>query len=185
MNKVIFISGMSGGRRDMFLTKNILKEFEVIYFSYDTTLTEPLENYAQQLKNFIAGLKLRKNEKVSIVSLSGGGLIAYYYICFLDKNKVDKLVTVCTPFGGTWIWRLFSKSRKGVRQVRKNSSFLKKLEHADILSVKELNLWCAFDPLVFGTSGKASNSKHTLFFLHWIIQFWLPIIYQIRRFLRN
>jgi len=185
MKKVIFVAGMSGGKRDMFLVKKILKEFEVLYFPYNTKLTETFEEYAKQLKNFIDKLKLKKNEKVSIVSFSGGGLIGEYYIKFLDKNKVDKIVTVCTPFKGSWIWRLYSQKRKGVQQARKNSNLLKKIASKEIKPVKELNLWCWFDPLVLGTSGKASNPKHSLFFLHWIIQFWPPIIYDIRKFLRN
>ncbi len=53
MKKIIFIAGMSGGKRDMSLTKKILKEFEVLYFPYNTKLTETFEEYANQLKNFI------------------------------------------------------------------------------------------------------------------------------------
>ena len=184
MKKVIFISGMSGRKIDMSLTKKILKNFEVLYFPYNTKLTENLEKYAKQLKNFIDRLKLNKNEKISIISFSAGGIIASYYVKFLDKNKVDKIVTVCSPFGGSWIWRLFPK-RKGVQQIRKNSILLNKIAGKEIKPVKELNFWCLFDPLVIGKSGKAGNSKHTLFFLHWIIQFWPPVIYKIRKFLIN
>jgi len=184
MKKIIFVAGMSGGKKDMQLAKKILKEFELLYFPYNTKLTENLEEYANQLKNFIDKLKLKKEEKVSIVSFSAGGIIASYYIKFLDKKKVDKIVTVCSPFRGSWIWRLFLR-RKGVQQVRKNSEFLKKIASRNIKPVKELNFWCWFDPLVPGKSAKASNSKHTFFFLHWIIQFWPPIIYNIQKFLND
>ena len=185
MKKVIFIAGMSGGKRDMLLVKKILKGFEVLYFPYNTKLTENLEEYAKQLKNFINKLELKKNEKVSIVSYSAGGIIASYYIKFLEKKRVDKIITVCSPFNGTWLWRLSSEKKKGVQQVRKNSDLLKKIASGKIKPVKELNFWCWFDPLVLGTSGKASNPKHTIFFLHWIIQFWPPIICKIRKFLND
>lgn len=33
--KIIFLCGMSGGRRDMFVVKKVLKDFDVIYFPYD------------------------------------------------------------------------------------------------------------------------------------------------------
>ena len=183
MKKIIFVCGMGGGKRDMFLIKNILKEFKIIYFPYDVWLNETIEQSAKKLKIFIDRLNLK--EKVSIISVSAGGIIAEYYLKFLDNKKVNKIVTVCSPFKGTWLTKFFFRKHKGVQELRKNSNLLKKLRNKKLKNVKELNFWCYFDPIVLGTSAKGNNPKHTLFPLHWIIQFWPPVIYKIRQFLFN
>ncbi|MDE1848480.1 MAG: hypothetical protein KGH55_00400 [Nanoarchaeota archaeon] len=162
----------------------MLKNFEVIYFPYDTTLRKSITEYALQLKSFINNLNLTRKEKVSIFSLSAGGIIASYYTKFLDKKRVNKLVTVCSPFGGSWI-RIFFRKRRGAQELGPNSILLKRLANKKNKFIKEFNLWCFLDPLVPGTSGKGDNSKHTLFFLHWVIQFWPPIILRAKDFLEE
>ncbi len=181
MKKVIFICGMSGGKRDMFLIKKILKEFKIIYFPYDVWLNETIKQTAKKLKKFID--KLNSKNKVSIISVSAGGIILEYYLKFLDNKKVDKVITICSPFKGTWLAKVFFRSHKGVQELREGSNLLKKIRNKKLKKIKELNFWCYFDPIVPGKSAKGGHPKHTLFFLHWITQFWPPIIYKIREFL--
>lgn len=183
MKKVIFICGMSGGKRDIFLIEKILKGFNVKYFPYDVWFSDTIEQSAKKLKNFIDKLNLKKKEKISIISVSAGGIISEYYLKFLDNKKVDKIVTICSPFKGTWLAKVFFRNHKGVQELRKGSLLLKKIQNKKLKNIKELNFWCYFDPIVPGKSAKGNNPRHTLFFLHWIIQFWPPVIYKIKEFL--
>ena len=73
MKKVIFISGFFGGKTDILLFKPMLKDFELIYFKYNTSLKQDIEKISKQLKDFI-NKKLKKNEKASIIAISVGVL---------------------------------------------------------------------------------------------------------------
>jgi len=183
MKKVIVLSGFNGGKRDAYVLEKILREFEVLYFSYNTKLTENLEDYAKQLKCFIDKSKLKRNEKVSIVSFSAGGIIASYYTKFLDKSKVDKIITVFSPFNGTYLANLFFKKRRGLQQIKLRSKFLERLFKKEIVGVKTKNFWCCLDFVVQGSSGRGTNPEHSFFFIHPFIQWWPPIIYKIKMFL--
>jgi triacylglycerol esterase/lipase EstA (alpha/beta hydrolase family) len=186
MKKIVFISGLSGKRRNVFLVKRILKNFDVEYFEYDTKLVEKIQTLAKKLKEFIDKIKLRKNEKIGIIGISAGGIIAHYYLKFLDNKKVGKIVTLCTPFKGTYLPRLYSKKRKGLQQLRSNSRLLKKINSKELAKgIKERNYWSFFDPVVPGTSGRGSNPTHTFFFLHWVIQYRFFTVLRIRKFFRE
>ena len=182
MKKVIFISGFLGGKTDILLFKPLLKDFELIYFKYNTSLKQDIETISKQLKNFI-NKKLKKNEKVSIIAISAGGIIADYYLKFLDSSKIDKLVTICSPFKGTYTAKAFFGKLKGLKQIENNSLFLKELNKKKT-TVKRKSIWCKFDPIVPGESAKGKNPKHTYFLLHPIVMFWPPVILEVKKFLR-
>jgi len=167
------------------IKKALRKDFEVIYFDYDTGLKESIKSYSRELKEFINRLKLKRGEKVSLVGFSAGGIIAEYYARFLDKNRVDKIVTICSPFGGTWYNRVHSSKRKGLKELGYDSKLLKEIKKKKIRKdIDELNIWSYLDPLVPAKSGRGSGiSLHTYFFIHWIITFYPPIIYKTRKFL--
>ena len=183
--KIVFICGMYGGRRDMFLIKKVLKSFDVIYFDYDFGLRESISDYAKKLKTFIKNLKLQKDEKIGIIGVSAGGVIADYYLKFLGKNKVDKFVSICSPLHGTYLAKLgflFFGKRKGLKELHQKSPLIKKLTKSRLKNIKSKSFWCYFDPLVPGQSAKGENSEHTLFFVHWIVQLWPPLIYKVKKF---
>ncbi len=182
MEKVIFIPGFTGGKRDMVLFKAFLSNYNVIYFDYDTGLNDKIEDIAKSLKRFIDKLKL-KTEKVNIVGVSAGGIIADYYLKYIDNKKVKSFVSICSPFGGTYLTYLFSKKRKGLMQLTPKCGFLKRLSSKKLRHIRKESIWCYLDPLVPGTSGKSENPKHTLFFLHWIIQWWPVLIFEAKSFL--
>ncbi len=178
-----------GGKRDMFLIKKILKDFDVIYFKYDSTLMQSIENLAKKLKNFVDGLKLKKNEKVGIIGVSAGGVVADYYLKFFGGwKKTSKFVSICSPLHGTYLSLfefLFFGKRIGLKQIGRKSDLIKKLESVKLKKVKQLNFWSYLDPLVPGKSGKGENSKHTWFFIHLIVHFWPPLVYKIKKFMEN
>lgn len=182
MKKVIFLPGFTGGKRDMWLTKKMLKNFEVLYFNYDTGLNKKIEDIAKKLDYFVK--KNVKGEKASIVGLSAGGVIATHYLKFINNKKIDKLVTICSPLKGTWLTHLFSAKRKGLQEISLNSNFLEKL-NSKKLNVKSMSIYSYLDYLVPGNSGKTANSLHTLFFLHPIIQYNPYIINKVKKFLEK
>ena len=186
MKKVIFIPGMSGGRRDMYIIKKKLSGFELIYFPYDVWLNKSIVKYSKELKIFINKLKLKKEEKVSIIGLSAGGIIARYYLEFIDSKNVDKLVTVCSPFKGSYFTiftSFFLKKHKGIQDLRKDSKILKKINKKKLKGIKEKNFYCILDILIPGDSGKGLNPEHTWFFFHNIIHWWPTLANKIRKFL--
>ncbi|MEX2017328.1 MAG: hypothetical protein WD876_02545 [Candidatus Pacearchaeota archaeon] len=186
MKKVIFIAGMSGGKRDMYIIKKKLVGFEVIYFPYNVWLNDSITKYSKELKRFIDRLKLKRGEKVGIIGISAGGVIARYYLEFIDNKKVDKLVTVCSPFKGSYFTVLasfFLRKHKGIRDLRKDSKILKKINRKKFNDIKEKNFYCILDILIPGDSGKGLNPEHTWFFFHNIIHWWPPLINKMRKFL--
>ena len=185
--KVIFISGFNGNKYDAFLIKLFLrKRFKIIYFNHNMSFGKiKIERFAKQLKKFIDKLKLEKGEKISIIALSVGGLIAEYYLKFIDNKKVDKLITLCSPFKGSPLASIFFKERKGMREIQKHSTFLKKLNKKKLKRVKQESIYCEEDFVVPGKSGKYSKSKKSFFFIHIIIHFWPPTIFEIKRFLEK
>ncbi len=166
MRKIIIVPGFLEPRKDRGLIKHLLKDFNLIFFDYNRKLNEPLEESSKKLKKFVDSLHLKKNEKVSIIGLSAGGLITDYYLKNFHHNKVDKFISVFSPFRGSFWANLFSKKRKGLSELKPNSDFLKKLSKRKMKHVKRMSVWCFFDPVVSGISAKGKNPKHTLFFLH-------------------
>jgi triacylglycerol esterase/lipase EstA (alpha/beta hydrolase family) len=128
MKKVIFITGYLGSRLDyIFLEHSLKDKFELIYFDYNTTLKSKIETIAKQLQKFINSTKLKKNEKISMIGFSVGGLISEYYLKFIDNKKVDKLITIYSPFKGTYLAYLSIKKFPGLCELKNNSPFIKKL----------------------------------------------------------
>ncbi|MFH1500864.1 MAG: alpha/beta hydrolase [archaeon] len=189
--KVIYVTGFKlwdmkkVGRLESYLFKLYLKErFEVIAFDYANGLNDSLEKYAVELKKFIDNLNLKKGEKVNLIGHSAGGLIGEYYVRFLDDNKVDKLVTISSPFQGAPLARWFFTWRKGIKDIQKGSKFLKKISK-NKKKLNEINFYCTWDILVPGSSGKGSNPSRTYFFIHFINYLWPPIVWRVKRFFES
>jgi predicted peptidase len=187
MKKIIIVPGFLEQKKDKGLIKPLLKDFNVIFFDYDNKLNKPLEESSKKLKKFVDSLHLKKNEKVSIVGLSAGGVITDYYLKYFPHKKVDKFISIFSPFHGSFWANIFSKKRKGLNQLKPNSDFLKKLSKRRIKHVKRMSIWCFFDPVVSGISAKGENPNHTLFFLHNFryLQNRFPIVSKVKEFLKK
>jgi triacylglycerol esterase/lipase EstA (alpha/beta hydrolase family) len=183
MKKIVFIPGLLGGPRDLWVIRPMFKNFEIIPFYYNTTLKEPVEKIAKQLDKFINNLNLKKGEKISIIGLSAGGVIADYYLKYINNKRVDKFVSICSPFKGSYLAHLTKIANH--KNYRLNSKFLTELSKKKLKNVKVKNIWCFFDYLVPGTSGKGTNPQHTYFFFHPFIEYWPPIILDIKKFLER
>jgi triacylglycerol esterase/lipase EstA (alpha/beta hydrolase family) len=120
MRKVVFVPGYMGKLKDAKIIKKNLNNFELIYFDYDTQLREPLEYTAEKLKRLIESFKLKNKEKISLIGVSAGGVIIDYYLKFLDSKKVDKFISLHSPFKGTYL-ASFPKNRKGIEQLKKKT----------------------------------------------------------------
>ena len=100
-NVITPISGVNEyGAKDTYeklitsLKNEFSNEYDVIFASYDWRLDNKYS--AQQLKKTVD-----KYDKVSIVAHSMGGLVASKYLQLYGSNKVDKVITLGTPYWGS------------------------------------------------------------------------------------
>ncbi len=178
--KVIFLYGLKGNKRHARTAQKTLKEYEVISFNYNSDFKQPIQEIARELKRFIDSITSKK-EKVNLIGISAGGVIASYYQKFIAPAKVNKLVTLSSPLKGTYITGFYSKRAIGVKQMAKNSSFLDKLNSKKSKS-NVLNFYCYFDILVPGNSGKGENPVPIPNFLHFFVQYDKRILNKIKEF---
>jgi esterase/lipase len=181
MKKVIFVYGFKGTNKDSKTAKKILDNYDLICFEYDSGLKQPLEEITEELDDFIIS-KTKKDEKVNLIGVSAGGIIAAYYTKFVSPYKVDKLATICSPFKGSYVPIFYSKDRRGLYELFYNSKFLKKLNSRKMNKTKTINFYSYFDLLVPGSSGKAENSYHTWDLFHFTIQNNKSILNNIKEF---
>ena len=185
MKKVIYIPGFTGGRRDMQGFKDALKDFQLIYFDYDTFLKEPLEETAEKLEKFIDGINWNDGEKGAIIGMSAGGVIADYYLKCLKNGRIDKFISLCTPFKGTY-WAAIPTKRKGLAELRINHPFLCKLAEKRLENVEEENVYSPFDLVVVpGTSARGMHPKVCYFPIHPLMEFWPEAVKDIKEFLEK
>tara|TARA_Y100000310_G_scaffold85798_1_gene82624 strand:- start:10122 stop:10691 length:570 start_codon:yes stop_codon:yes gene_type:complete len=185
--KVIFISGYNGHKYDPFLIRLFLgRKFKILFFNHNMSFGKiKIEKFAKQLQGYVNRLKLEKGEKLSIIGYSVGGLIAEYYLKFLDNKKVDKLITLCAPFKGSPMASIFFSDRNGMKEIQKSSGFLKKLNKKKLNKIRSESIYCEEDIVVPNKSSKRGKSIRSYFFIHIIIQFWPPAILKIKRFLEK
>jgi len=181
MKKVIFIYGFTGTNRDSQTAKKVLDNYNVICFEYNSGLKQPLEEIAEELDNFIIS-KTNQKEKVNLVGVSAGGIIATYYTKFVSPNKVDKLATICSPFKGTYVPTFYTKKREGLKELEYNAPFLKKLNYKKLENDKIINFYSLLDYLVPGNSGKGENPVHTWNFIHFTVSWDRSILKKIKEF---
>lgn len=93
-------------------------------------------------------------KEIDIVAHSMGGLIAYYYVKKLGGHRcVRKLITLGSPFRGTWAALvgsiLFGFFSRGVRQMLPGSKFLKDLHitHHNQIQTKIYSIAAQYDTI--------------------------------------
>lgn len=116
--------------------------------------------YAEQLKVKVDDI-LRKTDqnKIVLIGHSMGGLLARYYISHLQgKSKVEKLITLGTPFQGTRLWS-FTHSPCG-KDMRPGSDFFKNLKSIPA-DIKTLSIYSSFDEIVLPYQSSKLRGKNT------------------------
>lgn len=165
--KTIFLYGFTGSKKDSETSRKFIDD--IICFEYDSSLKQPLEEIAFELDKFIKH-NTKKSEKINLIGVSAGGIIANYYTKFINLSKVNKIATICSPFGGTYVSYFYLNRRKGIADLLYGSKFLKKLNSKKLPKNKVINFYSHLDFVVPGNSGKGDNPVHTWDFLHFRIQ---------------
>ncbi len=181
--KIIFVPGLAGNIKQARAAKKILGQDRILPFKYDTSLKQPIEEISLELKKFIDS-HTSKKEKVSLLGISAGGIISDYYRKFISPEKIDKIITICSPFEGSYITENYSKKREGVKELSENSLLLKKLK-AKKVKGKTMNFYCPMDILVPGNSGKGENPVRTNNFFHFTVHKDKKILKKVKEFLEK
>ena len=181
MEKITFIYGFTGSKKDSKIAKRILSDYDVICFEYDSKLKQSIEQISLKLDDFINS-NINKKEKINLIGISAGGIIASYYAKFVSPKKVNKLATICSPFKGTYVPYFYSKKRKGLKELAYNSTLLKKISSKKLDKNKAINFYSYFDILVLGKSGKGDNPVCIWNFFHFTIQNDENIYKKIKKF---
>jgi triacylglycerol lipase len=114
-----------------------------------------LEVLARQARDYIRRV-FPTNQPIDLIGFSMGGLVARYYVQRLGGlARVHRLITISTPHRGTWTAYLLR--RKGVRQMRPGSTFLRDLE-SDSDSLNRLqftSIWTPTDLMILPAHSSA------------------------------
>jgi triacylglycerol esterase/lipase EstA (alpha/beta hydrolase family) len=96
-----------------------------------------------------------KTEKVDIVCHSAGGLVARYYVKFLEGHKrIGHLILLGTPHKGTYFSYVLPLLRIA-NQAKPGSNLIREIDEADAPDVPTTNFWSPVDGIVF----PAENAK--------------------------
>lgn len=128
------------------------KRFDCYEFKYEKCLGQiSLKKLAQNFDDFVKKIK----GDFVLVGLSQGGIIGAYWLEFLKgKKKCKKIVTICSPFHGSYLAHLLSF--EGIKELRPGSKFLYNLrKRIKKSNVKYYCIWNPLDLIVIpGSSGK-------------------------------
>jgi uncharacterized membrane protein YdjX (TVP38/TMEM64 family)/pimeloyl-ACP methyl ester carboxylesterase len=164
---VILLYGFGSSRKTLNVMETLLmkKGFEVMSFNLGGSLgvffTRGIPETAQFIDRKIQRQMKRYGfKKVSLVAHSKGGLVAIWWLLRLGGSAYcDKLITLGTPFRGSWLTWLAIVTPLGffwkdVWQMRPGSSFLKEL-HASPSApgLKIYNVYSNRDRVAGGLGG--------------------------------
>jgi triacylglycerol lipase len=110
--------------------------------------TAGLEVLAQQVHDFIART-FAPGQAIDLIGFSMGGIVGRYYLQRIGGlSRVHRFVTISSPHRGTWTAYLLQ--RKGVRQMRPNSVFLKDLDsdYSSLEKVRFTSIWTPTDLMI-------------------------------------
>jgi triacylglycerol lipase len=164
---VILLYGFFSSRRSLTVLERILQArgFQVMSFNLGGLFGVFFTRGISETARFI-DTKIRRQihrhdfKKVHIVAHSKGGLVAMWWLLKLGGHRVcDKLITMGTPFKGSWLTYLAIISPLGffwpdVWQMRPGSSFLKDLHGTTV--PRSLRVHCLYslkDRVTPGTAG--------------------------------
>ncbi len=101
-----------------------------------------------------------KAEKVDLVCHSAGGLVARYYVKFLDGHKrVGHLVLLGTPHKGTYFSYVLPLLRIAA-QAKPGSNLIREIDEAEGPDVPTTNFWSPVDGIVFPPENAKMEGPH-------------------------
>lgn len=170
---VVFIHGFGGNRYEYQPIASSLRKAglsKLHHFEYKKKYgNTSLIHLAADLKKFIDE-KVRSDERVYLIGLSQGGIIAAYYLAYMNSNhNIKDCIGVCTPFNGSYM--AYFLPHTGTRELRPGSRFLSKLEKKiQGSNINVYGVWNPFDLMVFpGKNADADflkKSKRVYSFMH-------------------
>ena len=110
-----------------------------------------LENLGYNISSIRDSAKLvrdlideKKLEKVIIIAHSKGGLIGKYLLAFENAgNKIIKLITIASPFGGSTLVKLVP--HKAIKELHPESEIIKKLQEEKSVNNKIISIYGTYD----------------------------------------
>lgn len=132
LRTLVFIHGFAGNRACLFPLQGYLRvKGHRRQYSYNYRSTGSIEALAVQLKRELD--RNIRGGRIDLIAHSMGGLVARYYLQELGgSRRVDRLITLATPHGGTHSSAYFPTQL--IHQLRPGGPFLK---HLDSLPVPE------------------------------------------------
>jgi len=156
---IVFIHGLWGFTFGYKYLINYFKKNNIKYHRFDYKENTGQSSIEKIAKKFDAFVKKNIKEPFVIIGLSLGGLVGSYWLEFLNtKKKCDSCIAVCSPFYGSY--SAYLSSLKGIKELRPNSSILKKLRKRISKSkIRYYVLWDPVDLIVFpGSNAKLKNA---------------------------
>ena len=163
---IVIIPGLLGFSLDYklivsYLNKNGIKDCSAFKYNHKEKFGETLFGLtAKDLDKFIKNIK--KKGKIYLIGVSMGGIIAAYWLEFLNGKKIcNDCITICAPFHGSYL--AYPSKFKGIRELRPNNKTLKLLRQKISKSnVNYYGIWNPLDLIVMpGSSAKLDSFKKT------------------------
>ena len=184
--KIVLVHGIFNSGHVLFWMKWVLERNGYECFSpnlWPFDGRKGLEYAAEDLKKKI-DKRFGRDEDISIIGFSMGGIVARYYLQKLKGyQRTINFFSIATPHNGSY-WAYFPYPTKGVKQLRPNSDFLNQL-NADETNLKKLNLFSYWTPLdtsivpSYSSFWKAATNKKFFSILHLTIIFNRKLIKEI------
>lgn len=169
--KTVLVHGIFNTGRVFFLMKRILQKNG---FDCYTPSLKPMdgrygiEDLAYKLRDMI-NAEIGKSEDFILVGFSMGGIIARYYLQYLDEtNRINYFFTIAAPHKGSYWAYLYPG--KGTKQLRPNSNFLRDLKETEC-ALNDIKLYSYRTPfdlsIVPSKNAYWAIAKNKKFFIPW------------------
>ncbi|MCX6720101.1 MAG: hypothetical protein NTV36_03295 [Candidatus Staskawiczbacteria bacterium] len=166
MEPILFVHGLGGGEQHYQPIIKYLKEKGInnfYEFNYDNRIgLSPIKIIAKELAEFID--KNVKEEGITIIGLSQGGIIALAYMKYYPNKIVNKLFTICTPHKGSKLAKILNLP--GIVDLRPSSKLLEELEvFVEESKTNIYSVYTPFDLMVFpGWNARSKFGKQKIVF---------------------
>lgn len=155
---ILLLYGFFASRRTLTVMEKMLKNkgYEVFTLNlgglFDVFFTQSIPKSAQNLDRMLREIMSKNNlQKISIVGHSKGGLVAAWWLLRLKGHGIcECLITLGTPFGGTYFTWLALMTPLGlfwqdVWQMRPGSRLLKALQQSHI--PQHTKIYCLYSSI--------------------------------------